>query len=128
MPAPPGNDYAVGNDGGAQALHSNAQMDGAFSYDHDRLDQRLARDEPEVPAFVDMLQAHIEYHTDDVPNLTRRARPVALQIVVHDRAVRDVQNRGLVRDDWSRNPCGSRARRLAGQISKELDELGVYEG
>lgn len=125
--APPGNQNAVGNPGGgAPALNSNAQKHGAFSYDHDRLYDRLARDEPDVRAFVDTLEARIEVRADDLPNLEQRARAVALQIVLHDRAVRDVQDRGVVLENGSRNPCVSRARRLAGQIRDELDELGVY--
>lgn len=119
--APPGNDFAVGNSGGAPEGNANGKTHGA-TVDVDKLNDRL---DPSTAHYVDILAGTIERRCD--PLTAVQARRLALQFVKLQRAEEYVMDCGLMRSVDQLNPMVKHSRLLSHQVFDELADTGAFE-
>lgn len=136
MPAPEGNDYAVGNDGGAPEGNGNAITHGATASPINLLDH-LEPDELEwIEALVDAYLQRAPFGPDDgrVERLTRtcvmifqewRAEEVILQEGLSHDVVVDVTSSGEPVVRTEEHYLSRRMDRLNDKIRHNLRDLGL---
>ncbi|WP_106388643.1 hypothetical protein [Halorubrum aethiopicum] len=118
--APLGNSNAVGNSGGgAPKCNTNRKSHGVYC-SLENIDERAEGETIEV---IDEIEETIRERT--TAELDELPREIPLRLIRHDRAVRDIQNRGVILDDGSVNPMVSKSRRILDNIIDDLCKMEV---
>jgi hypothetical protein len=118
--APLGNSNAIGNDGGGAPEGNENRKSHGVHCSLEKIDERVGGEAAEL---IDEVEKVIRERSNG--NVGVMAREIPLRLIRYDRAVRDIQNRGLVLDDGEPTPMLSTSRRLLDGIFEDLQKLGA---
>jgi hypothetical protein len=120
--APLGNSNAVGNSGGGAPEGNTNRKSHGVHCSLEKIDERATG---ELAEFIDRVEIVIsERATEDAGEI---AREIPLRLIRYDRAVQDIQRRGLVLHDGTVNPMFSTSRRILDNIFADLREIGAIQ-